>query len=47
MESKTIATYINVSIHAPARGATIIRFAQIKLERGFNSRTCEGCDDPP
>ncbi len=35
---------IGVSIHAPARGATIVIFIQFIIYDGFNSRTRAGCD---
>ena len=35
---------IDVSIHAPGRGATVWTFVQVVAKVSFNSRTREGCD---
>ena len=40
----TFEQYQQVSIHAPARGATEICNCRRKRATGFNSRTREGCD---
>ena len=34
-----------ISIHAPARGATRIKYQKIPFTNNFNPRTREGCDD--
>jgi len=36
-----------VSIHAPARGATLLQKHECSREGGFNPRTRTGCDPPP
>ena len=40
-----IATWHDVSIHAPARGATPARCSLLRGLASFNPRTREGCDD--
>ena len=35
---------IQVSIHAPARGATMMQMLQSMAGQGFNPRTRTGCD---
>ena len=36
--------YLDISIHAPMKGATIIKEEKYKNEFNFNPRTHEGCD---
>ena len=41
-----LARWLNVSIHAPGRGATGAANAAVNTYLRFNSRTREGCDEP-
>jgi len=40
----TVSKHVFVSIHAPARGATMTFGSRFKDKTGFNPRTREGCD---
>ena len=44
MRPEVVLQNTQVSIHAPARGATWRQNEQVKATTGFNPRTREGCD---
>ncbi len=41
------APFVGISIHAPVKGATILRYKHGKIPDYFNPRTREGCDTRP